>query len=141
MKVKKTDLPIIHTESDILPSIDDVDADNSQDDDDDDLDDDEDMIADDIADSEDDDYDSDEDSDIDRDSDVDEMNDNWDALSTQSSIIKSGGLIKDNIISTTPAGTTPKSIDSLVSSSTVIPTVDPYFTHFDPRNEHQSYKV
>jgi hypothetical protein len=26
-------------------------------------------------------------------------------------------------------------------SSTSIPTPDPYFTHFDPRMEHQSYKV
>lgn len=25
--------------------------------------------------------------------------------------------------------------------STSIPTPDPYFTHFDPRIEHQSYKV
>jgi hypothetical protein len=27
------------------------------------------------------------------------------------------------------------------AQSTSIPTPDPYFTHFDPRMEHQSYKV
>lgn len=32
----------------------------------------------------------------------------------------------------------PSNTDGL---STSIPTPDPYFTHFDPRIEHQSYKV
>lgn len=31
-------------------------------------------------------------------------------------------------------------VAAAVASSTVQPTPDPYFTHFDPRTEHQSYK-
>lgn len=34
--------------------------------------------------------------------------------------------------------TTPKSTDTVSSTPSMI---DPYFTHFDPRSEHQSYKV
>ncbi|XP_018326390.2 amyloid-beta-like protein [Agrilus planipennis] len=48
---------------------------------------------------------------------------------------------------TTPSSTTyiPKSTEasstiSTPTKNTPLPTPDPYFTHFDPRNEHQSYK-
>jgi amyloid beta A4 protein len=32
-------------------------------------------------------------------------------------------------------------ISPMSDGATAIPTPDPYFTHFDPRTEHQSYKV
>lgn len=48
---------------------------------------------------------------------------------------------------TTPSSTTyvPKlstttSAPTTTAKNTPLPTPDPYFTHFDPRNEHQSYK-
>lgn len=48
---------------------------------------------------------------------------------------------------TTPSSTTyvPKpstttSAPTTTTKNTPLPTPDPYFTHFDPRNEHQSYK-
>jgi hypothetical protein len=45
---------------------------------------------------------------------------------------------------TTPAPEKPSEIPISAPSDnvgTAIPTPDPYFTHFDPRMEHQSYKV
>lgn len=133
-KVKKTDLPPIIQTDDVLPSLDDSDIDESQDEDDDDTDDEDDMMADEAADADDDDYDSDEDADLDRDTDADD--DSWDMLSTPDSVKL------DSTTSTQLPITTQKATDAPTSaSSTSMPTVDPYFTHFDPRNEHQSYKV
>lgn len=54
----------------------------------------------------------------------------WNKLSTP----KLGNSI-DSVASTS---TTPKSTDTASSTPSMI---DPYFTHFDPRSEHQSYKV
>lgn len=82
IKVKKTDLPVLPPESDILPSLDDTEIEETLDEDEDDIEDDEDMLADEAADSDDDDdYDSDEDVDIDRENE-DDLGDNWDSLST-----------------------------------------------------------
>lgn len=136
MKVKKTDLPPIIQTDDVLPSLDDSDIDESQDEDDDDTDDEDDMMADEAAEADDDDYDSDEDTDLDRDADTDD--DSWDMLSTPDSI----KLDSTTTTTTQQPITTQKATDAPTSaSSTSMPTVDPYFTHFDPRNEHQSYKV
>ena len=114
MKVKKTDLPVLPPETDILflPALDDDEDTEDEDNDDDD----EDMMADEGVDTDDDDYDSDEDADIDRSENgigssgsasspdggaaaaaaSDDLNDNWENLSTpqsNSKIINS--LIKE----------------------------------------------
>lgn len=130
IKVKKTDLPVMPSEQEILPSLDDE-ADEADEDDDDDNDEEEDMMADEAAETDDDDdYESDEDLD-DRDQDED---DSWDSLSTA----QSKTIQKES--TTTPAPiTTPKLTEMPTSASSASP--DPYFTHFDPRAEHQSYKV
>lgn len=132
VKVKKTDLPVMPpSDQEILPSLDDE-ADEAQDDnDEDDMDDDEDMMADE-ADTDDDDYDSEED---DRHFGNDE--DSWDSLSTP----------QDKVVA--PKESTTTQLPSTTQKATELPTpasssaaaVDPYFTHFDPREEHQSYKV
>jgi hypothetical protein len=52
--------------------------------------------------------------------------------------------INDYVNSQTTSQTPDKPISETPvsdSQSTAIPTPDPYFTHFDPRIEHQSYKV
>ncbi|XP_055374932.1 amyloid-beta-like protein [Condylostylus longicornis] len=97
----------------------------------------------------------------------DEQNDSWDTISTQkgagplsgttstttsSSIIVTNSQTKTN--DNNGSGNTQNSNNSgnnnniapvaqaqAQSTSTSQPTVDPYFTHFDPRLEHQSYKV
>uniref|UniRef100_A0A1Y1MPM3 Amyloid-beta-like protein n=3 Tax=Neoptera TaxID=33340 RepID=A0A1Y1MPM3_PHOPY len=60
------------------------------------------------------------------DDDYDENDQNWDTTPSSTTYV--------------PKSTAPPS--STVSSTriTPLPTPDPYFTHFDPRNEHQSYK-
>lgn len=115
------------SEQDILPSFDDE-ADEVQDeeDDEDDMDDDEDMMADEASDTDDDDYDED----IDENEQDDE--DTWNSLTTTQ--IKS----KE---STTISSTTQKATEQPTPGSSASSLVDPYFTHFDPRSEHQSYKV
>lgn len=130
IKVKKTDLPVIPPDSDqdILPSFDDE-ADDIQDDeeDDDDLDEDEDMMADEATETDDDDYDDD---DIDESEQEDE--DTWNNLSTTQAKAKE---------LTTAAITTQKTTEQPTTGSSASSLVDPYFTHFDPHSEHQSYKV
>lgn len=127
--MKKTDLPVIPSDSDqdILPSFDDE-SDDIQDDEEDDvdLDDEDDMMADEAVDTDDDDYDDD----IDESEQEDE--DTWNNLSTTQSKTKE----PTTVASTTQKTTEPTTIGSSASSM-----VDPYFTHFDPRSEHQSYKV
>lgn len=91
--------------------------------DEDDLDSDEDMMADEATDN-DDEYDED----IDESEQEDE--DTWNRLSTPQ--------FKNGVDFTTTTSTTPKTSDSGSSTPSLI---DPYFTHFDPRSEHQSYKV
>jgi hypothetical protein len=55
--------------------------------------------------------------------------------------------INDYVNSQTTSQTPDKPLSEIPISqptdgmSTAIPTPDPYFTHFDPRIEHQSYKV
>lgn len=129
MKVKKTDLPVMPSDGDqdILPSFDDeTDGIQDDDEDDDDMDDDEDMMADEAVDSDDDDYDED----IDESQQEDE--DTWNNLSTTQSKAKE---------STTVASTTQRTTEATTVGSSASAIVDPYFTHFDPRSEHQSYKV
>lgn len=157
MKVKKTDLPVLPPEQDILPSLDDEEDDSQSidedDDDDDDIEDEEDMMADEAVESDDDDdYDDDSDGNDDcieinngdaleyikiffRFVEVDESEqedeDTWNRLSTKSA--------KE---SATTSSTISKTTEQTVSmGSSVASAVDPYFTHFDPRAEHQSYKV
>lgn len=90
--------------------------------DDDDMESEEDMMADEAVDT-DDEYDEDIDE-----SEADDE-ETWNKLSTP----KFG-----NGIDLTSTSTTPKSTDTGSSTPSMI---DPYFTHFDPRSEHQSYKV
>lgn len=132
--VKKTDLPVMQTDQDILPSLDD-DTDDSQGDDmddEDDMDDDEDMMADEAAETDEDEY---EDEDID-DSEQDDE-DTWNNLSTPQ--VKP---IKETTTTSTVAPSTTQSTTELPSTgSSAASLIDPYFTHFDPHVEHQSYKV
>ncbi|XP_031635265.1 amyloid-beta-like protein, partial [Contarinia nasturtii] len=121
MKVKKTDLPVMPPE-DILPSLDDEADDIDDDTDEDDIESDEDMLADEGSDN-DDEYDED----IDESEQEDE--ETWNKLSTPH--------FKNGIEFVSSTSTTPKTTDSASSTPSLI---DPYFTHFDPRSEHQSYK-
>lgn len=129
-------MPVIPPEQEILPSLDDE-VDEAQDDDEEDeVDDDDDMMADEAADTDDEEYDSDEDVD-DRDPDDDSS---WDSLSTpRGKLAQKDGVA---ITSTTTASTTQRATEAptFAMASSVAP-IDPYFTHFDPRAEHQSYKV
>jgi amyloid beta A4 protein len=149
MKIKKTDLPVLPPESEILPSLDDADSEDEEEDDEDEIDDDdEDMMADEAADDEE--YDSDEDTaDLgmgvgsDRDADTDSVGDNWNnILSTPASMaMKPVMTIKEVTTTQATPSTTERTTEQSTSSATALPTPDPYFTHFDPRSEHQSYKV
>ena len=161
---------MIPPESEILPSLDDSDDNFSDDlDDDEDLDDDQDtMMADEPLETmeeedEDEDYESDEDSPV---IDQDFMNDgNFFVAKSfnQSHLISIADLVTSTPAPTTTSSTTASSVDYAPSQAstqapekpseipisqpsndnigTSIPTPDPYFTHFDPRMEHQSYKV
>lgn len=84
----------------------------------------EDMMADEAVDSDDDEYDEDIDE-----SEADDE-ETWNKLSTPK--------FSNGIDITASTSTTPKSTDTASSTPSMI---DPYFTHFDPRSEHQSYKV
>lgn len=134
MKVKKTDLPVLPGQ-DILPSLDD-DEDDSQsfeDTDEDDMDDE--MMADEAA--TDSDLDDEEYDDDDMDESEQEDDDTvWGSLSTPQ--------IKKTTTSTTTTTTTatPKTTtQSMSTGSNIEPAIDPYFTHFEPHSEHQSFKV
>lgn len=112
---KPIDLAILKNDQDLLDVEDDLDSNEDEDKDDlEDLGDDtelaDDPAIDDMDDEDDDDYD---------DSD-------WDVTpaSTTSTV---------KVTTAAPSTTT-------TAKSTTVPTPDPYFTHFDPRNEHQSYK-
>ncbi|XP_065093684.1 amyloid-beta-like protein isoform X7 [Ochlerotatus camptorhynchus] len=138
MKVKKTDLPVLPQESEVLPALDDADADNSEDDDDeDDIDDDEDedMLGDEPIESDDDEYDSEEDFDADKEPDTGSAA--WDSFSTPMPLFSKD---KKDTYTTTASSTTEKQTEIPTTPITAIPTPDPYFTHFDPRYEHQSFK-
>lgn len=145
LKVKKTDLPALppSIEQDALPSLDEDTEDTAEtDDEEDDIDDEEEMMADEAADTDDDDYDSDEEND-DR---VQEDEDSWDNLSKpQDKSIPSA----DGSTTTTSSSTTTgkPSVDQAspaaanAAAAAAAAAIDPYFTHFDPHAEHQSYKV
>ncbi|XP_055635435.1 amyloid-beta-like protein isoform X2 [Toxorhynchites rutilus septentrionalis] len=139
MKVKKTDLPVLPQETEVLPALDDTEPDNSEDDDDeDDFDDDEDedMLGDEPIESDDDEYDSEEDFDADKEPDTGSAV--WDSFSSPQSLLPKD--MKDDIYTTTASSTTEKQTEIPTTPITAIPTPDPYFTHFDPRYEHQSFK-
>ena len=169
IKVKKVDLPVV-PESEILPSLDDAEEALENESEDDEIDENEDeMVADEPIDNMEeeemeDDYDSEEalDQDFVSDNGNNYNYNNWDTIINSSQII-----IKDKE-STTQSPTTSSSVQTTASqaatlpsmtpekssilpiepvsgndgaSATAVPTPDPYFTHFDPRMEHQSYKV
>ncbi|XP_065158410.1 amyloid-beta-like protein isoform X2 [Atheta coriaria] len=115
---KPIDLAILKNDQDLLDADDDS-MDSDEDDDKDDLDDlgddtelADDPNVDDLDDEDDDEYD---------DSDQD-----WDVTPSSTT--------------STPKPTPPPPSTTTTPSTTSMPTPDPYFTHFDPRNEHQSYK-
>ncbi|KAJ8979479.1 hypothetical protein NQ317_000355, partial [Molorchus minor] len=118
---KPVDLTILKKEQEIFDSIDDEDDDSDEDDDKDDLDD----LGDDTELSDDPNIDDDEDEDD------DEYYDDIDWDTTPSSTTT---VYKSTVSSTTTPSTT------TAVRTTTAPTPDPYFTHFDPRNEHESYK-
>lgn len=120
MKPKKpVDLAILKKEQDMFDNIDDDDSTASDEDDDkDDLED----LADDTELSDDPNIDDDDDDDDDEYDDSDD----WDTTPSSTTSTSKQST------TTTTTTTTPK--------TTSVPTPDPYFTHFDPRNEHQSYK-
>ncbi|XP_070490977.1 amyloid-beta-like protein isoform X3 [Chironomus tepperi] len=147
-KVKKTDLPVMPPESEILPSLDDSEDNFSDDlDDDEDLDDQDEMVADEPLETleeedDDDDYESDEETPA---LDSDFINDGFTAssvTSTSTQAIPINDYVNPQTTSQVPEKPSeiPISPPSNDGQSTSIPTPDPYFTHFDPRNEHQSYK-
>ncbi|XP_055715596.1 amyloid-beta-like protein isoform X1 [Phlebotomus papatasi] len=131
VKVKKIDLPAMSPELEGLPMSDDLEAD-----DDDDMDMSEDILTDEDGDDEDD-YDSDEDTGSDGE-DSGASDENWD-MPSGSLAGKDQTIINENPSTMSPS-TTLKPTEQVASSSSALPTVDPYFTHFDPRLEHQSYK-
>lgn len=176
MKVKKTDLPILPPESEILPSLDDSEDNLSEDSEDEEIDEEEDeMMADEPIDNleeeeDEDEYDSDEDaSDFINDNGNNYNYNNWDPIINTSQIIinkdasttNSPTTASTTTTTTSSATTTTSAAASAISQTTpqitdkpseipispmsdgatAIPTPDPYFTHFDPRMEHQSYKV
>lgn len=99
------------------------------------------MLADEASDSDDD----DEDDDYDDDDDIDENYqqedaDAWSKLSTPQ--VKKDAAVGIPTTTSTTSTTTQKTTEQPSSASSApVPVVDPYFTHFDPRSEHQSYKV
>lgn len=91
--------------------------------DEDDIESDEDMMADEAA-------DDDEEYDEDIDESEQEDEETWNKLSTPQ--------FKNGFGFTASTSSTPKPTESGSSTPSLI---DPYFTHFDPRSEHLSYKV
>lgn len=178
MKVKKTDLPVLPPESEILPSLDDSEDNLSDDIEDEDIEDEDEMMADEPLENleeeeeDEDDYESEEDqpSAIDQDFINDNGNNynnyNWDPIINTSKIVINKEVPLTSTAAPTTASTTAKlpsdfiaitttpssekateipisqpSVNINDGAGTAIPTPDPYFTHFDPRQEHQSYKV
>ncbi|CAH1970443.1 unnamed protein product, partial [Acanthoscelides obtectus] len=129
MKSKKpVDLTILKKEHDAFDTVDDAmdDDDDSDEDDADDLGsdkDDLDDLSDDTELSDDPRIDDDEEDEDDYDDD-----DNWDTTPGSTT-----GAFRSSTSAPSTSTTTVK--------STTVPTPDPYFTHFDPRNEHDSYKA
>lgn len=120
---KPVDLSVLKKEQEVFDNIDDDDdeEDSDEEEDKDDLDD----LADDTELSDDpnaEDDDDDEDDDI-YDDDID-----WDTTPSSTTT-----LYKQTSPTTTTTTTT-------TTQRTTVATPDPYFTHFDPRNEHDSYK-
>ncbi|CAO1440032.1 unnamed protein product, partial [Diamesa tonsa] len=177
MKVKKTDLPVLPPESEILPSLDDSEDNLSDDIEDEDIEDEDEMMADEPLENleeeeeDEDDYESEEDqpSAIDQDFINDNGNNynnyNWDPIINTSKIVINKEVPLTSTAAPTTASTTVKlpsdfiaitttpssekateipisqpSVNINDGAGTAIPTPDPYFTHFDPRQEHQSYK-
>ncbi|CAO1422906.1 unnamed protein product [Diamesa hyperborea] len=177
MKVKKTDLPVLPPESEILPSLDDSEDNLSDDIEDEDIEDEDEMMADEPLENleeeeeDEDDYESEEDqpSAIDQDFINDNGNNynnyNWDPIINTSKIVINKEVPLTSTAAPTTASTTAKlpsdfiaitttpssekateipisqpSVNINDGAGTAIPTPDPYFTHFDPRQEHQSYK-
>lgn len=121
MKPKKpVDLAVLKKEQDVFDTIDDIDDDSDEEDDKDDLDD----LGDDTELADEPNIDDDDDEDDDDYDDTD-----WDT--TPASTTSTSKTTTSPTTTTTTTTTT---------KSTSAPTPDPYFTHFDPRNEHQSYK-
>jgi len=153
-KVKKTDLPVLPPESEILPSLDDSDDNFSEDldDDEEDVTDQDEMVADEPLETleeedEEEDYDSEEDTPT---LDTEIFKDGLIMTSSPASTSTLAAVpINDYVNSQTTSQTPDKPLSEIPISqpantdglSTSIPTPDPYFTHFDPRIEHQSYKV
>ncbi|XP_037935328.1 amyloid-beta-like protein [Teleopsis dalmanni] len=168
IRVKKTDLPVVMpAEISNLPEEETEPADDDIDDDDDLLSDDEedemidagetssDATADDVNAE----YDSGEDVENYEENDDEQTGDNWDqngsssgakpVATTADKINNNGddGKLKSGNIETTQGKGSVAASDLSMSAapamppSTNQPTVDPYFTHFDPHYEHQSYKV
>ncbi|KAG5673791.1 hypothetical protein PVAND_003810 [Polypedilum vanderplanki] len=133
-KVKKTDLPILPPESEILPSLDDSEDNFSDDlDEDEDLDDQDEMVADEPLET------------LEEEEDEDEYDSDEDTPTLDSEFPNDAIPINDYVNLQTTSQTPDKPISEIPISvndgqSTSIPTPDPYFTHFDPRIEHQSYK-
>lgn len=169
MKVKKVDLPVV-PESEILPSLDDAEEALENESEDDEIDENEDeMVADEPIDNMEeeeleDDYDSEEvlDQDFVSDNGNNYNYNNWDTIINSSQIVNKDKestsqtpAASSSAQTTTPlAATLPSMAPEKPSlspiepasgnegvSATAVPTPDPYFTHFDPRMEHQSYKV
>lgn len=170
MKVKKTDLPVLPQDTDMLPALDDgsdgASDNNSEDDEEEDeMDDEEDeeMLGDEPIESEDDEYDSDEDFDSGSDKPAADTIDTgsaaWDSFTTppppatgnkdalkkqQQPDSLGAGMLYAAAGGYAAASSTERAaggIELVTTPITAIPTPDPYFTHFDPRNEHQSFKV
>lgn len=160
LRFKKTDLPVVVPERQIIDE-EDISEDSKDIDDEDDedmLNDEEDIeetikSAEDNDDNGEDEYDSNEDTSA-GESDSYDPNDSWDDItksaaitstSTTTSTAANNGNIPDLSSVTTSKPTDGGIIISASaaasSAPTNQPTVDPYFTHFDPRLEHQSYKV
>jgi amyloid beta A4 protein len=94
----------------------------------------------------DDDYDSDDDDDYfeydDEDDDYDEEDDEYDDDYYDEEIYENneeeGTTTKSTTTTTTT--TTPTTTTTTTTTTTEKPTADPYFTHYDPREEHEAYK-
>ncbi|KAL5275804.1 APLP2 family protein [Megaselia abdita] len=160
LRFKKTDLPVVVPERPIIDE-EDISEDSKDTDDEDDedmLNDEEDIeetikSAEDTEDNGEDEYDSNEDTSA-GEQDSYDPNDSWDDITksavvtststTTSTAANSGNIPDQSSVTTskpTDGGIIISASASASSAPTNQPTVDPYFTHFDPRLEHQSYKV
>ncbi|XP_055908783.1 amyloid-beta-like protein isoform X3 [Eupeodes corollae] len=155
IRVKKTDLPVVVPEE--IVSADDDDSNyskDSADDDDDEImndDEDDDMVADEAAENDgaadegNAEYDSNEE--LENYEDLDDQNDEaWDSnanpkpKTTETSKVASSSETSAQVVITKPSSSDAIPLPPQQPPSTSQPTADPYFTHFDPHYEHQSYK-